>query len=1746
MAHCNNQMTDFTPVTPPGLSAGVSIVNRDPSQLGVAAGLGCVSNGTNVACAYRQSPDAVVYYDANGNILWTSGSLLDGNAYKNTSIIQADGSVVIGDDLHTIKFNPNGTVAWSTPSPEGAPISQVTTPNGAIFTATHPVAVDTCSNNSCNLVASLNNPGSGYSSAKVTLTGGDCPGATARATVSGGQVTAVSITTQGTNCFIAPDVIIRGDGSGAQANAQLLAPAPVAVYNGASGALVGSLFLYTSGTSGPYYETINVPCVNNGSYPNRVYVSTNLNTNQNQGALWALDIDPANLANPISPAWSVSFGGPSGASPLCIGNNIYFDGAGYLPGDNAGTTIFGVQDNGASATVLFHNSLGAGSQPVTCNFAKDPRAVGGFWHEVQYDPNIYHRDGVTGNIIETLNVSSLLAAVGAPTATYWMSGVFNTVGTPDHPYMVLPESDVNYAASYLTLVDLTNSSLVWALPLYPGNSPFYSDSFEGEAAVVMNAQSQPVLAMATRYNGAYFLADGPGSSVLSSTVLSFGDQSVGSTSAAQTVTLTNSASSTLTVTSINAGGNFGETDTCAASLPPGTSCSITVSFTPTALGLRNGSITISSNAAGSPQTISLSGVGITGAPVVSLSASTLSFPGQMIGTTSAPQVVTLTNGGTALLTISSIVDTGDAIQSNNCLSSLPPGASCAINVMFTVGGIGARTGKVTVNSNASNNPQAITLSGTGLSAHGPAAGLTSTSLVFPGQSVGATSNPQTIQLVDSGTAALNITKITVSGAASENDACPATLQPKHHCTLTIYFAPSVTGPGSGAVSVFDNAPGSPQTIAISGVASGNPVPLLNQALSYANPIVGSSGFNLQLLGGGFLPGAVVNWNGVPLKTTYTGTTQLTASVPSADVAQPGTAVITVINPGPGGGASNTTWFPITTPSEWITMGRTDLTSISGPQALAAADFDGNGTLDLVAANAAGVSVTMGNGDGTFGQPVTYPVGDQPVAVATGDFNNDGRPDIAVVNQADNTVSVLVNSGSGVFSAAATFPTGNGPVAVAIADFDGDGNLDLAVANQADNTVSILLGNGNGTFNAHVDYPAGPSPRALAAGDFNADGMLDLAVANDYTNGTVSILLGNGDGTWQSPVAYPTGDSVALAVADFNGDGKLDLAAANQMAETLSVLLGNGDGTFQPSPIKLLELRPEAIVVGDLNADGTLDIAVVNNGEGTISILPGNDNGSFGVSTDYDIAAGPVAIVLGDFNGDGSLDLIAAAPASNALSVLLQAPAVALSSATLNVGNVLLGQQASQSVTLTNSGSAILVLAPIGINGPFTENATCPPTLAPGASCTVTVTLLAKTKGLIKGSLSINDNAPGSPQTVGLGGTGVGVDVDVNLSASAVDSGNPIASNTISLSSSAPAGGVTIDLASSNPAVASLPASVTIAGGTKLSRNFNVTTAGVAAPTTVTLSATYNGVTSSAIVTVNPAIVNALTLSPATITGGGSTTANFATLDGQAPPAGAILALTSANPAVAAVPATIQIPAYASQSPNFTITTSAVTTVTQVVITAAYGKSQATATLTVNPGAATLASLSLSPTAVVGGNPPANYTNVATLTGPAPVGGAVVALTSSNPAVASVQANVQVPAGSTASNDFALTTTAVSTGTKVTISATYQGVTQQATLQVNVATPLSVQLSASSVKGGVTLTGNTVQLDGPAPSGGLTVTLTSSKPSLASVPATVTVAAGQRTSKTFAITTKAVSSSTPVTISAGYHGITQTATLTLTP
>ena len=325
---------------------------------------------------------------------------------------------------------------------------------------------------------------------------------------------------------------------------------------------------------------------------------------------------------------------------------------------------------------------------------------------------------------------------------------------------------------------------------------------------------------------------------------------------------------------------------------------------------------------------------------------------------------------------------------------------------------------------------------------------------------------------------------------------------------------------------------------------------------------------------------------------------------------------------------------------------------SSPDAIVAADLNGDGHPDLAVANSYDndVSILMGNGDGTFQNQVTYAVGSNPDALVTGDFNGNGRTDLAVANSDDNDVSILMGNGDGTFQNQVTYAVGSSPVALVTGDFNGDGRTDLAVANQDSNDVSILLGNGDGTFQNQVTYAVGAGPLALVAGDFNGDGRTDLAVANSGSN-DVSILLGNGDGTFQNQVTYAVGSSpVAIVAGDFNGDGRTDLAVVNY--NDVSILLGNGDGTFQNQVIDAVGSFPVAIVAGDFNGDGRTDLAVVNSLSNDVSILMGNGDGTFQNQVTYAVGSSPDAIVAGDFSGDGRTDLAVANSGDNDVSILM--------------------------------------------------------------------------------------------------------------------------------------------------------------------------------------------------------------------------------------------------------------------------------------------------------------------------------------------------------------------------------------------------------------------------------------------------------------------------------------------------------------
>lgn len=549
----------------------------------------------------------------------------------------------------------------------------------------------------------------------------------------------------------------------------------------------------------------------------------------------------------------------------------------------------------------------------------------------------------------------------------------------------------------------------------------------------------------------------------------------------------------------------------------------------------------------------------------------------------------------------------------------------------------------------------------------------------------------------------------------------------------------------------------------------NPVPFINQPMMPGSAAPGGAAFILTVNGTGFVAGSAVEWNGSPRATTFVSGSQLTAAINAADIAVAATVSVTVLNPAPGGGASNPMFFSVTTNTPAISLAGTDYLTGSRSQAVAAADLNGDGKLDLVVGNldSATVSVFLGDGSGRFNAHADFATGLYPNSLVVADFNGDGKPDLALAN-GSGTVSILLGNGDGTFQPHVEYTAGPGAFSLAVGDFNWDGKLDLAVANNNGNqsgTVSILLGNGDGSFQTHVDYAVGMGPYSVAVGDFNRDGKLDLVVANYPSVFTVSVLLGNGDGTFQPQVTYPVGrQPISVAVADLNGDGKLDLAVADFTDGFVSVLLGNGDGTFRPSVEYPTGRVPSTIIIGDFNGDGKLDLATSNYAPGGynmppgfINILFGNGDGTFQAPVAFVAGPNPDTVVVADLNNDGALDFITGSgsvPGAATFSVLLQVPQVSLSSGSLTFPGQWVGTtSAAQNFTLANIGSAPLTILSIAINGDFAQTNACGPSVAAGATCTITVTFTPTATGARSAMVSITDNATGSPHTVALSGTG---------------------------------------------------------------------------------------------------------------------------------------------------------------------------------------------------------------------------------------------------------------------------------------------------------------------------------------------------------------------------------------------------------
>ena len=400
---------------------------------------------------------------------------------------------------------------------------------------------------------------------------------------------------------------------------------------------------------------------------------------------------------------------------------------------------------------------------------------------------------------------------------------------------------------------------------------------------------------------------------------------------------------------------------------------------------------------------------------------------------------------------------------------------------------------------------------------------------------------------------------------------------------------------------------------------------------------------------------------------------------------------------------------------------------------ALSDIDGDGQLDIVTADSAGIVVTPGNGDGTYRQSVHTALSDVAAAFAVADIDGDGRQDLIVYSGtvlSGPSINVLLGLGDGGFRVAGKITLSGtafnqnlaGANPIALGDFDRNGLLDIATYNGRvslngilTDTVSVRLNQGNGTFASPTTFPAGASAgfssNLIVAGDFNHDGNLDIASASMY--GGMSVILGTGTGAFGSPLTFtanldPGTQITNLAVADLDGDGNPDLITAQSWNleptfASVAVYLGHGDGTFAPRVAykpSVIDVRGTttvnagAVLLVDLTGDGKVDLVTSNyrpSGVGEIAVYPGNGDGTFQSASVYQTSAQAYLLAAADLNSDGRMDLVVTSPSTStqlvALQILNGVSAPYLRVQVTHDGPTYLDQETKFNVQVVNLGDA---------------------------------------------------------------------------------------------------------------------------------------------------------------------------------------------------------------------------------------------------------------------------------------------------------------------------------------------------------------------------------------------------------------------------------------------------------------------------
>ncbi len=873
---------------------------------------------------------------------------------------------------------------------------------------------------------------------------------------------------------------------------------------------------------------------------------------------------------------------------------------------------------------------------------------------------------------------------------------------------------------------------------------------------------------------------------LSPSNLTFPSTPIGSTSSAQTVTVTNTGTGSFTITSSSppAGadpGDFAETSTCSGTLAAGSSCTITVTFTPAAAGTRTATISINDSLSGSPQTISLTGTG--GAPVVNLTVSSLTFPSQTLGTTSAAQTVTLTNQGNAPLAISSIAPTGgnsgDFAETNTCGSSVAVGSSCTMSVTFAPTGTGTRTTTLEItdnNNDVANSQQSVALTGTGT---GPLVGLSVSSLSFASQAVASTSAAQTVTLTNSGNAALGISGIAPTGTNpgdfAETNTCGSSVAASATCTISVTFTPTAPGSRSATLSITDNATTSPQTVSLSGTGTAPTAGVSPASLTFSSQTLGTTS-SAQTV-------SLSNTGNASLSLSSIGFTGSNANA-FAQTNNCGSSV--------GAGSSCTisvTFAPQVSGSLSASLVVTD-NSNNATGSTQSVTLSGTGTGPVAGLSASSITFSSQDVETTSGsQSVTLTnSGNSPMTISSITLTGANPTNFALVSG----TGVVCPSSGGTLTAGSTCTIYATFTPSAVVTY----LASISIADNAPGSPQTVTLTGSGIQGIQFS----PTSLSFSSTIGTASSAQTVSVSNPTgSSSSVTIsgvsLTGSGSSsftlvstTCTNATLTPGGASCSISV-QFTPTGPGTVSPSISVADNLSTspqtvtISGTGNGPFASASPTSYTFNAQNVNSSPSAAELVSTLTNTGNASLTVSGITSSDTTEFALATGsgqctyagQTLAAGASCGIYAKFapTAEGIrsavisiADNASGSPQAVNVSGTGDAPIASLSTSSVTFSTAEpLGQSTTvttpSTLTLTNNGNVALSISSMALSGSGASNfqaSNCGSSLAAGNSCTITLTFTPATPGSLSATLTITDNSngtAGSTQTLSISGTGSG-------------------------------------------------------------------------------------------------------------------------------------------------------------------------------------------------------------------------------------------------------------------------------------------------------------------------------------------------------------------------------------------------------